>query len=320
MRRALAPEGDAVSFQGRSVHVASWAKRFLFQPEQLELTVGRLSGGEQARILIARLMLEPADMLVLDEPTNDLDMETLDLLEDVLDQATEGGLVAERITRPRQRRIVRLIEDARAHGRLKPLRGRLLTDAAADINLLETVHRDFGELFEGDPKLALVRDLVRQRVIHGAGQKVLLVSQFADTAFAIYRTLQQDDEVAEHGIGLIMSTSKAGEAPVQMNGRPSTREHVLRSFAPVAWEQSTVDHAGTSHRNDEPGSALAILVGTDTISVGQNLQDCRTLLHLDLTWNPMMLEQRIGSASIAGWRQPTATRRSTMRSCRVISS
>jgi ATP-binding cassette subfamily F protein uup len=92
LRRALAPEGDAVTFQGRSVHVASWAKRFLFQPEQLELTVGRLSGGEQARILIARLMLEPADMLILDEPTNDLDIPTLEVLEESLAEF-EGGVV-----------------------------------------------------------------------------------------------------------------------------------------------------------------------------------------------------------------------------------
>ena len=92
LRRALAPEGDTVTFQGRSVHVASWAKRFLFRPEQLELTVGRLSGGEQARILIARLMLEPADMLMLDEPTNDLDIPTLEVLEESLAEF-EGGLV-----------------------------------------------------------------------------------------------------------------------------------------------------------------------------------------------------------------------------------
>ena len=92
LRRALAPEGDTVTFQGRSVHVASWAKRFLFQPEQLELTVGRLSGGEQARILIARLMLEAADMLILDEPTNDLDIPTLEVLEESLAEF-EGGLV-----------------------------------------------------------------------------------------------------------------------------------------------------------------------------------------------------------------------------------
>lgn len=84
LRRALAPEGDTVIFRERPVHVASWAKRFLFQTEQLEMAVGRLSGGERARILIARLMLAPADLLLLDEPTNDLDIPTLDVLEDNL--------------------------------------------------------------------------------------------------------------------------------------------------------------------------------------------------------------------------------------------
>src|SRR5438128_9748199 len=92
LRRALAPEGDAVTWQGRSVHVASWAKRFLFRPEQLEVPVGRLSGGEQARILIARLMREPADLLILDEPTNDLDIPTLEVLEDSLAEF-DAGLV-----------------------------------------------------------------------------------------------------------------------------------------------------------------------------------------------------------------------------------
>ena len=92
LRRALAPEGDAVIWQGRSVHVASWANRFLFRPEQLEVSVGLLSGGEQARILIARLMREPADVLILDEPTNDLDIPTLEVLEDSLAEF-DGGLV-----------------------------------------------------------------------------------------------------------------------------------------------------------------------------------------------------------------------------------
>jgi len=92
LRRALAPDGDLVTFRGRSMHVAAWAKRFLFLPEQLELPVGRLSGGERARILIARLMLEPADLLVLDEPTNDLDIPTLEVLEDNLAEFP-GGLV-----------------------------------------------------------------------------------------------------------------------------------------------------------------------------------------------------------------------------------
>ncbi|HEX3556760.1 MAG TPA: ABC-F family ATP-binding cassette domain-containing protein [Thermoanaerobaculia bacterium] len=84
LRRALAPEGDTVLYQDRPIHVAAWAKRFLFRTEQLDTPVSRLSGGEQARILIARLMLQPADLLILDEPTNDLDIPTLEVLEESL--------------------------------------------------------------------------------------------------------------------------------------------------------------------------------------------------------------------------------------------
>ena len=84
LRQSLAPDGETVIHQGRSVHVAGWAKRFLFAPEQLDQPVGRLSGGEQARVLIAKLMLESADVLLLDEPTNDLDIPTLEVLEESL--------------------------------------------------------------------------------------------------------------------------------------------------------------------------------------------------------------------------------------------
>jgi ATP-binding cassette subfamily F protein uup len=84
LRRALAPEGDGITYQGRPVHVASWAARFLFTSEQLNQPVRNLSGGERARVLIAKLMLEPADVLLLDEPTNDLDIPTLEILEENL--------------------------------------------------------------------------------------------------------------------------------------------------------------------------------------------------------------------------------------------
>lgn len=84
LRTALCPYGDSVIYKDRTIHVAGWAKRFLFHSEQLDVAVGRLSGGERARVLIARLMLQPADLLFLDEPTNDLDIATLEVLEENL--------------------------------------------------------------------------------------------------------------------------------------------------------------------------------------------------------------------------------------------
>jgi len=84
LRRALAPDSDAVIYQGSVIHVAAWAARFLFDPEDLNQRVGKLSGGERARVLIAQLMLQEADVLLLDEPTNDLDIPTLEILEESL--------------------------------------------------------------------------------------------------------------------------------------------------------------------------------------------------------------------------------------------
>lgn len=84
LRRALASDSDAVIYQDRVIHVASWAERFLFSAENLNQRVDRLSGGERARVLIAQLMLQPADVLLLDEPTNDLDIPTLEILEESL--------------------------------------------------------------------------------------------------------------------------------------------------------------------------------------------------------------------------------------------
>ncbi len=81
LRRALAPDSDSVVYRDCVIHVASYAARFLFTGDQLNQPVERLSGGERGRVLIARLMLEPADVLMLDEPTNDLDIPTLEILE-----------------------------------------------------------------------------------------------------------------------------------------------------------------------------------------------------------------------------------------------
>ena len=84
LRRALFPTGDNLVVHGKPTHVAGWAKRFLFRGDQLDVPIRDLSGGERARVLIARLMLQEADVLILDEPTNDLDIPTLDVLEERL--------------------------------------------------------------------------------------------------------------------------------------------------------------------------------------------------------------------------------------------
>jgi ABC transport system ATP-binding/permease protein len=81
---SIAPGSDSVDFHGSRLHRFGYLERFLFRPEQMQMRVGNLSGGEQSRLLIARLMLKPADVLVLDEPTNDLDFETLDILQSAL--------------------------------------------------------------------------------------------------------------------------------------------------------------------------------------------------------------------------------------------
>ncbi len=79
-------DSDHVTVKGRSRHVIGYLKDFLFPPERIDSPVGALSGGERNRLLLAKIFTQPANLLVLDEPTNDLDVDTLELLEELLSE------------------------------------------------------------------------------------------------------------------------------------------------------------------------------------------------------------------------------------------
>jgi ATP-binding cassette subfamily F protein uup len=84
VRENVRDGSDSVTINGRPRHIIGYLDDFLFTPEQAALPVARLSGGERNRLLLARLFTQPSNVLVMDEPTNDLDIETLELLEDLL--------------------------------------------------------------------------------------------------------------------------------------------------------------------------------------------------------------------------------------------
>ena len=84
VRDVLAEGGDWIDVRGTKKHIKGYLKEFLFSPELTEAPVGSLSGGERSRLLLAREFAREANLLVLDEPTNDLDLETLDLLQEVI--------------------------------------------------------------------------------------------------------------------------------------------------------------------------------------------------------------------------------------------
>lgn len=91
--QTLCDKGDYIMVQGHWRHVVAYLKDFLFKPAQANCPVAALSGGEKNRLMLAKALAQPSNFLVLDEPTNDLDMDTLDLLQEVLDKYTGTILI-----------------------------------------------------------------------------------------------------------------------------------------------------------------------------------------------------------------------------------
>src|SRR5699024_5379660 len=86
VRDILADGGDWIEVNGSKKHVSGYLKEFLFDPSLLDAKIETLSGGEQSRILLAREFARPSNLIVLDEPTTDIDLETLDLLQEIISE------------------------------------------------------------------------------------------------------------------------------------------------------------------------------------------------------------------------------------------
>lgn len=216
------------------------------------------------------------------------------LEEKVSDDEFDHEITSEVLPAPRIRHahLLRLIEQAEQKGLLRALRLTLLDDCAHDIHIVQTIQQDFQSLFTRDPKLEAILAQINDSI--AAGHKVLCISQFADTALAVYRYLLKEPFLCHKGVGLVVSSSKDKQGPTQINGQSTSREEVLGRFAPNSWSPASKGEQKKSSSAEHLPDNIDIVVGSDTLSVGQNLQDARVLINLDLCWNPMLHEQRIG--------------------------
>jgi hypothetical protein len=169
-----------------------------------------------------------------------------------------------------------------------------------DLSQLQEIQTLLADEFVKDHKREQVTRKVRELV--SQGKKVLLISIFADTVIDYYRYMTQDEWIDRRGIGMAIGSTKryypsTSNRSIQIvphnvlrSGRQRTgmkRQDLFRRFAPAATCKTIAERPS-------PDEEVMVLIGSETLSVGQNLQDADYLINIDLPWNPMTLEQRIG--------------------------
>lgn len=203
----------------------------------------------------------------------------------------QGQLVTDpKLLQRKRSRTHKLIEKAEKEGRLRALRALLLEDCQRDMQLIQAIQQEFANLFTNDPKLQMILQKIQENSENN--QKILCISHASDTAYAVYSAVMADPLLAQKGVGFLTSSEKDEYAPAQINGQIAAREDILSRFAPRSWPSGTKRKINPTEQRYP--ATIDILIGSDTLSVGQNLQDARVLLNLDLCWNPMQHEQRIG--------------------------
>ena len=177
----------------------------------------------------------------------------------------------------------------------------ILDHCQTDLERLENIRQLLANEFVTDHKREEVTQQVKE--IIRRGHKVLLISSFSDTVIDYYRYMAEDSAIAAQGIGMAIGSSQKlyypneSDSPIKVSqnnvlksGNQRTgikRQQLFRLFAPAATCKTTEEYP----REQEE---INVLVGSETLSVGQNLQDADYLINIDLPWNPMVLEQRIG--------------------------
>ena len=218
--------------------------------------------------------------------------------DDFEDEETEDSDREER--RQQLRRSIEIATEALENDpeRATAIYERILQDCDSDLERLANTQGLLETEFVTDHKRQEVTSKVRELV--SRGHKVLLISVFADTVMDYYQYMKADPVISRQGIGMAMGGSKhylkEGKAIsftphiLHKNGkdlRGIKRQELFRCFAPGATCENPADYP-------KPEEEISVLVGSETLSVGQNLQDANYLICIDLPWNPMVLEQRIG--------------------------
>jgi superfamily II DNA or RNA helicase len=204
--------------------------------------------------------------------------------------------------RGKVRRSIDLATDAlRAHpDEAQAIYQQMLTHCEGDLLQLEQIQNLLAGEFAIDHKREQVTRKVQGLV--SQGHKVLLISTFSDTVIDYYSYMTRNSAIASKGIGMVIGATKSyykqgSSQPVKISpinaikgDRSQTnlkRQQIFRLFAPAATCKTIGDRP-------KPQEEIAVLIGSETLSVGQNLQDADYLINIDLPWNPMVLEQRIG--------------------------
>ncbi len=218
--------------------------------------------------------------------------------EEEIEDDDEAATDQETNSRQRLRNQIEQAIDQLNNDEAKKIHSLLLQYCESDLQQLDEIQKLLTTEFIKDHKREQVTQKVRE--LTAAGHKVLLISTFSDTVIDYFSYMAKDSDIAEAGIGLAIGATKqyhSDDGVVTFAPHRSCkgqtcnttlkRQELFRLFAPIATCRKPADRPPSDQE-------LMVLIGSETLSIGQNLQDANYLINIDLPWNPMILEQRIG--------------------------